>query len=81
MSAPCGHPPDRDIGFGSVRVVRAGEAKLREGVGGEGSLNAGPPGPKKCRVPRPSEAYVHRENTYSLVKNAPFFSDRCSQNV
>ena len=81
MSAPCGQPPDRVIGFGSVRVVRAGEAKLREGVRGEGSCAAGPPGPKKWRFPRPSEAHCPRENTYSLVKYAHFFSVRCSQNV
>ena len=79
MSAPCGHLP---TGLSdSVRVVRAGEAKLREGVRGEGSCAAGPPGPKFRRSPRPSEAHFPRENTYSLVKTAPFFSVRCFQNV
>ena len=58
MSCPCGQPPDRDIGFGSVRVVRAsGRGEAAGGREGGGLLIAGLQGPKKCRVPGPSEAH------------------------
>ena len=71
---PVGNPPtgiSDSVRF--VSCVRAGEAKLREGVRGEGSLNAGPPGPKFPRVPGPFEAHFARENTYGLVKNTFLF--------